>query len=513
MAAVTRQKIIVVGAGPVGALAALYAAKRGDDVEVYELRGDLRDASTIPLNFTKSINLALSERGINSMKMAQCEGLLEAVLNETIPMHGRMIHGENNGKVSEESQAYDVHGRFIRAVDRHGLNNRMLDELEKMPNVQFFFNHKLTGADFKQNLAWFERREAAGSASKQDGSKPHSEEIQVPFDFMIGADGAHSSVRYNLMKYARMNYQQEYIDTLWCEFLIEPQKTAQGSQHAISPNHLHIWPGGSFMFIAIPSLDKSFTCTLFLPALKFEWLDAHPESLIPFFRENFPGVVSDLIPEEEIKRQYNSNPHLPLISIKCTPYHHGSSVVILGDAAHAMVPFYGQGMNAGLEDVRVLFDHLDAHTASVVSSNSARAEARAAALETYTAQRHPDAVSINDLALRNYKEMNHDVTSPIYMLRKRIEESLNTYFPKSGWATQYSRVSFGNERYSDVQKSAQRQGRILTRVMGALPVVMAGVGWAAWWAWRVNRAVGEVAPGRSLSWLGTRIEELGKSIK
>jgi kynurenine 3-monooxygenase len=477
MAVETRQKTIVVGAGPVGSLAALYAAQRGDDVELYELRGDLRDPKTVPLNFTKSINLALSERGINSIKHANCPGLLESVLAETIPMHGRMIHGERNGKIFEASQAYDIHGRFIRACDRAGLNKQLLDELEQMPNVKLFFNHKLVGADFKRNLAWFETRDSPNTAPNvtSNGGKKATIEVEVPFDFMIGADGAHSSVRYHLMKYARMDYQQEYIDTLWCEFHMTSDSSSGEPKFKISPHHLHIWPCGSFMFIAIPSADKSFTCTLFMSASKFEQLDTHPEDLIPFFKKNFPGVAGELIPGEEIQREYKENKHLPLISIKCLPYHYDSSIVILGDAAHAMVPFYGQGMNAGLEDVRVLYAILDKYSGD-----------RSKALSEYTSQRHPDAVSISSLALRNYQEMSHDVTSPIYLLRKYIEERLSAYLPSLGWATQYSRISFGNERYSEVEKAAKRQSLMLLRTIG----LFAGVGgtWVALWLWRWNRA-------------------------
>ncbi|QDS68654.1 kynurenine 3-monooxygenase, mitochondrial precursor (Biosynthesis of nicotinic acid protein 4) [Venturia effusa] len=470
MATGNPQKTLVIGAGPVGALAALYAANRGDEVEVYELRGDLRDASTVPLNFTKSINLALSERGINSMRNAKCPGLLDAVLAETIPMYGRMIHGEKQGKIFEESQAYDIHGRYIRAVDRAGLNKRLLDELEKMPNVSFKFNHKFTGADFTKKIARFEQKTSPktdhAANPTQTESPRRGVEIEVKFDFMIGADGAHSAVRNHLMKFARINYEQEYIDTLWCEFHIEPKKTADGYDFAISPNHLHIWPGGEFMFIAIPSLDKSFTCTLFLPESRFKELSENPSTIIPFFKQNFPGVVPDLISEEDIRKQYDTNPHLPLISIKCTPYHYGSSAVIIGDAAHAMVPFYGQGMNAGLEDVRVLYECLDEFLPS--SATSQRDRLRSGALELYTKTRTPDAHAINDLALKNYQEMRSDVTSPLYLARKFIEERLYAWVPSWGWATQYSRVSFGNDRYSEVEARARKQTKILSVCMGVV---------------------------------------------
>ncbi|KAI4250210.1 MAG: hypothetical protein L6R40_000383 [Gallowayella cf. fulva] len=466
-----RQKVLVVGAGPVGALAALYAAGRGDDVEVYELRDDLRDPSTTPLNFTKSINLALSERGVNAMRHARCEGLLDAVIDESIPMHGRMIHGQSrDGKLYEEPQVYDAQGRYIRAVDRAALNKRLLDYLEQMPNVSLHFNHKLTGADFRKNVAWFEQQTVpkidhaqnpTGNATEKT-RKGRSEEISVHFDFMIGADGAHSAARFHMMKFARLAYQQEYIDTLWCEFHINPRTS--DSSFAISPDHLHIWPGGSYMFIAIPSLDKSFTCTLFAPESYFTALaPLSSEEFVSSFSSRFPGVCPELISPEELYKQFIENPHLPLLSIKCTPYHYRSSVVILGDAAHAMVPFYGQGMNAGLEDVRVLFDFLDAYDVynDTPKLATTRKERRAGALNAYTSQRTPDAAAINDLALRNYQEMSAGVRSPVYRLRKWLEETVSVYLPTVGWSTQYSRVSFGNQRYSEVERATARQGKIM----------------------------------------------------
>ncbi|KAL2258600.1 hypothetical protein VTK26DRAFT_8049 [Humicola hyalothermophila] len=482
-----KQKIVVIGAGPVGSLAALYAAARGHDVEIYELRSDLRDPSTTPLNFTKSINLALSERGINAMRHAGQPKLVDHILGLTIPMRGRMIHGRRaNGQLYEESQEYDVHGRAILAIDRGNLNKRLLDILEEMPNVTFFFNHKLTGADFRNNKAWFEVRDDGKS---NQGQRPR--EIQIEFDLMLGADGAHSAVRYHMMKFTRMDYQQMYIDTLWCEFQIRPKTTAPDAslneKFAISPNHLHIWPGHDFMFIAIPSSDGSFTCTLFAPASLYEHLESDPSGLLipPFFDRYFPGVTA-LIPPAELIASFRSNPHLPLISIKCSPHHCGGSAVLLGDAAHAMVPFYGQGMNAGLEDVRILFDILDKHarldelsSVNATTSPSFSDASRARALAEYTAVRVPDAHAINDLALQNYVEMRAGVLSPLYRLRKWLEEALSKYVPSLGWQTKYARVSFGNQRYSEVVARSEYQGRMLVRgFVGLLGVpVLAGGLW------------------------------------
>ena len=403
-------------------------------------------------------------------------------------------------------------------MDRALLNKRLLDYLGKMPNVTFHFNNKLTGADFNKDVAWFEKRSStpktdhAQNPTQQNTGKEHQDcasEISVPFDILIGADGAHSSTRYHMMKFAQVNYQQEYIDTLWCEFLIPPDATT--GSFAISPNHLHIWPGKSFMFIAIPSLDKSFTCTLFAPSTRFADLAASSDSLLPFFQHNFPGVCPELISPDDLHRQFLENPHLPLISIKCTPYHYRSSVVILGDAAHAMVPFYGQGMNAGLEDVRVLFDFLDRHGVYDPSLRDTmpREEARANALLEYTMQRTPDASTINDLALRNYEEMRSSVVSPLYRLRKWVEERVNKHIPSLGWRTQYSRVSFENERYSDVEKAVQRQGRILMGVLGLGLVGLGSVG--GWWWWQLKQAIppGRLA-ARWFTWAAKRSKEIGR---
>ncbi|CAG8979409.1 hypothetical protein HYALB_00010500 [Hymenoscyphus albidus] len=443
-----RQKTVVIGAGPVGTLAALYAAQRGHEVEIYELRSDLRDPSTIPLNFTKSINLALSERGINAMRQSDRPDLLNRIFSETIPVYGRMIHGKkDSGVLYQQSQAYDIHGRAIYAVDRGGLNAALLDELDTMPNVKVIFNHKLTGADFKKHKAWFE---VIGSTTTPNTGR--NREIEIDFDLMIGADGAHSAARYHMMKYSRMDYQQEYIDTLWCEFQIPARTVLKGekedSKFSISPNHLHIWPGKDFMFIAIPSSDGSFTCTLFMPSANFDGLEADPTQVPKFFDENFPGVTTLIAPANLIS-SFNENPHLPLINIKCQPHHYTDSIVIVGDAAHAMVPFYGQGMNAGLEDIRILFSFLDKHPS------------RRQALDEYSEYRKADAHVVNDLALENYVEMRASVVSPLYAARKWLEETLSVHVPSLGWQTKYARVSFGNERYSEVIRKSERQGKLI----------------------------------------------------
>ena len=440
--------------------------------------------------------------------------LIEKVLRGTIPMYGRMIHGKDRGQLYEAAQAYDVHGRVgtspsnmcpamlthrqaINAIDRGTLNNALLDELERTPNVKLFFNHKLTGADFRENKAWFERR-AFGETYKS-GPSNRAPEIEVSFDYLIGADGAHSATRFHMMKYARVDYQQEYVDTLWCEFRIPP--TDDGN-FRISPNHLHIWPGHEFMFIALPSSDKSFTCTLFAPAAHYSQLESTPQSLFEFFDFHFPGVCPELITPEALKEQFATNPHLPLISLKCKPHHFDSSVVIVGDAAHAVLPFYGQGLNAGLEDVRILFEHLDKHGVyDLTASLYSRASSRKLAFQTYTDQRSTDSYAINDLSKQNYIEMRWGVKSPLYKIRKSIEEALDRHVPRLGWQTQYARVSFSNQRYSEVIKAVRRQSLFLGVCFGS--VVVSSVGTMAILMWKYPRHFSPVKVVRHyLGWLG-----------
>ncbi|OAP62361.1 hypothetical protein AYL99_04564 [Fonsecaea erecta] len=478
------KKVVVVGAGPVGSLAALYAASRGAVVEVYELRDDLRNVDTTPLNFTKSINLALSERGINAIRSAGTPGLLDKILERTIRMYGRMIHTRSStGAFLQQSQAYDVHGRFQRSVDRGELNKVLLDQLDSLPNVKFFFQHKMTGADFRKKKAWFEVTDK-NSATPSD----RPQEIEVSFDFCIGADGAHSATRHHMMKFARMDYHQIYIDCLWCEFTMPPAKEGGFGGFAMPPTYLHIWPAGSFMFIALPNLDSTFVCTLFGPVELFTQLEnGTDDELVSTFDKYFPGV-STFIPPADLVAQFKRNPHLPLINIKCSPHHYQDSVVVVGDAANAMVPFYGQGMNAGLESVRVLFSKLD------------ESPDRAEALAKYSAERTEDAHVIADLALANYIEMRSSVTSPLYKLRKYIEERLDKYVPSWGWATQYARVSFSNMRYSEVIKRSKSQKRILTTLLLAATgtgVVgsVAGV-WLLWTRLRVQKVFGLPWSGR-----------------
>jgi kynurenine 3-monooxygenase len=237
--------------------------------------------------------------------------------------------------------------------------------------------------------------------------------------------------------------------------------------------------------------DGSFVCTAFLPSKQFQILERDPSKVPAFFDEHFPGVTR-LISPEDLVHYFQLNPHLPLVSIKCSPFHFSSSAVILGDAAHAMVPFYGQGMNAGLEDVRILFEMLDQHLGSsskvktgAEEGNTASTKLLASALAQYSRARVPDAHAINDMALQNYVEMRASVVSPAYRLRKLLEEALSVYLPGLGWQTRYARVSFGTDRYSRVLARSEWQGRVLSRITTGAAVLplLYGAG-VLWWRYR-----------------------------
>ncbi|KAJ8103883.1 hypothetical protein POJ06DRAFT_264716 [Lipomyces tetrasporus] len=424
--------VAIVGAGPVGSLAALYFANEGWNVSLYDRRNDprLEKVQGSTSSTGKSINLALSHRGIEGLKGASMK-LSDMVTSNVVPVYGRMIH---DTKGRQESQPYDVHGQHINAVDRGWLNVVLLDEIDERPNVELKFGHRLLRCDFDAKRVKF---------ITKDG------EVDVNADLVVGADGAHSAVRNQLMRAARVDFEQKYIDALWCEISIPARVTEHGrEEYPLDPNHLHIWPRKTFMLMSLANIgdDKSFTGTLFMPQSNFDDI-TYPQDLLDFFRTHFPDVIP-LIGEEYLVQQFFSNPKGSLVSIKCTPYHYLDRCVLIGDAAHAMVPFYGQGMNCGFEDVQQLFMHLKANN-TVYSG-----------LETYTLARRQDLFAISDLAMANYVEMRSSVTSKMYLARKHTEEFLYKYFPGLGVRTLYNMVSFSSVPYHIALKRSIRQGQI-----------------------------------------------------
>ncbi|KAG8833524.1 kynurenine 3-monooxygenase, mitochondrial precursor [Serendipita sp. 399] len=465
----------------------------------------------------------MSSRGITAIRAID-EGIADRFLQAAIPMHGRMIHPKNG---NEQSQIYDVNGQWINSIDRALLNEDLLNELTTK-SIPVAFHHKLLYADFEGKRLTFR-----DTTCEKDST--------VPYDLCIGADGAYSAVRRQLMRVVRMDYQQEYIPHEYIELRVAPGVGPDGStQYRLHPNHLHIWPRHSFMLIALPNKvsaslfglsersakraapcpnqDKSFTSTLFAPTSEFDKLKNASE-FIDWFRSHFPDAV-DLIGESRLIEDYKRNPRSPLIHIKvgfadspvsfpssppthvtlpkARPYHYKDGVVILGDAAHAMVPFYGQGLNCGLEDVRVLDVLLQKHFVDPAKSvpQGTVDEALASALKEYTDSRHEDLNAICDLAMANYEEMRHAVTTPLYKLRKRMDGFLSrltpfiafeafssrlrreTFLPTPrGWLALYTMVTFRPDiSYAEVRRKARRQDMIINTFAWAGLMLAVGTG-------------------------------------
>ncbi|KAK4574354.1 kynurenine 3-monooxygenase, mitochondrial precursor [Recurvomyces mirabilis] len=363
------------------------------------------------------------------------------------------------------------------SIDRVTLTELLLNELDSLPNVKLFFRHKITAVDLERQQVQV-TDESLGGRPGQNHRSEQQNISQHVFDLLLGCDGTYSAVRASMMRSSRLDYSQTLVDALWCQFTIPAATTGSyttpsaSKGFSVSPEHLHIWPNNEMMFMAIPAADKSTAGTLFASLSTFAELERDPSQVAHFFKRNFPGAA-ELIGLEGIRKQFEMNAHEPLISIKCSPHVYGSCAAILGDAAHAMVPFYGQGVNAGLEDVQVLFRCLD--------ESEALGSGLVHALECYNAERVADAHAINDLALSNYWEMRAGVRSRYHLLHKALEEFIARYAPFTGFVTQYSRVSFSNQRYSKIVSAMalqrKRLARAITAMFGPLVILLA---WLVW---------------------------------
>jgi kynurenine 3-monooxygenase len=421
-----RKHIAIVGAGLVGSLLSVYMAKRGYKVSLFERRQDMRKGKT---EGGRSINLALSNRGLRALEEV---GLAEVLKKVAIPMHGRMVH-DLQGNLS--FLPYGKEGQFINSISRTALNIVLMDEAEKN-GVNLFFNHRCTNVDFDRTSLTLQ---SIGAASSQT----------FDFDVIIGADGAFSAVRSTMQITDRFNYSQHYIEHGYKELHIP---SGRSGEFLLNKHALHIWPRESFMMIALPNTDGSFTCTLFFPfegELSFSSL-ADGNHVKNFFKKTFPDALA-LMPD--LWEDYNSNPVSSLVTVRCFPWRRNNTFLV-GDAAHAIVPFYGQGMNAGFEDCRILND--------LLSSNNDDWEK---SLTDFQNDRKPDADAIAQLAFDNFIEMRDLVDDPEFLLRKKIEAKLHALYP-ARWIPLYSMVTFNdNIRYADAYSTGQKQLRIMKDVM------------------------------------------------
>ncbi len=425
------EKIIIVGAGLVGSLHAILMAKKGFDVEVYERRPDLRN---IELQGGRSINLALSTRGWKALKMAGIANEIEGIC---IPMHGRKMHAVDG---TLTYQAYGKENEAIYSVSRGDLNKRMLLNASKYENVKFFFNHRCTDVDLDNATAHF--LDDNGNKVEAKGSR------------IFGTDGAFSAVRLRMMKTDRFNFNQEYLTHGYKELLLPANPDGT---HMIDKNVLHIWPRGEYMLIALPNYDGSYTCTLFFPydgEYSFNSIQTK-EQVEDFFNKVFPDFA-EIMPN--LADEYFQNPTASLVMTQCEPWNYQDKVMLMGDAAHAIVPFYGQGMNAGMEDCSVFQEMLEAYD-----------DDWKGLFHAYSKQRKPDGDGIRELALRNYIEMRDLVGDPDFLLRKKIEKKIFDKYPDK-WMPLYSQVTFSHIRYSEALATGIKQEKIMDEIM-AMPEI------------------------------------------
>ncbi|KAM0749759.1 FAD/NAD(P)-binding domain-containing protein [Meredithblackwellia eburnea MCA 4105] len=499
-------RVAVVGAGLVGSLCAAMLASRGWTVDLYESRPDprLAPASTR----ARSINLALSPRGIEALKSVN-EELAARILARGVPMRGRMLHHKprkTGGETRTEAQDYGVfaEGEWINSISRTLLGIYLLDHLDGLPrdgrgSVKVHFGTKLLEMDMRK-----EKGVSLMVATKDGG--PRTEH----FDLVIGADGAYSQVRRQMLRGTRFEFSQSFAKHCYLELSIAP---GPDSTFSMPPNFLHIWPRGEFMLIALPNADKSFTLTLFAPKETFEKLQLDSEDaksehpVVSLFRKEFPDAF-ELMGEADLLASWNNNPKDGLITIECSPYHYLDKALLLGDASHGMVPFYGQGMNCGFEDVRVLstiLDHFSAspsslppaplpyspHTHLPSPSSPSRLNPLARSLATYTEIRTPSLKAIQQLAHSNYAEMASKVADPLYVLRLSLDRLLSNFFTVFGtkegggrggtWESLYRMVTFRyGLAYEEAIRRRRWQGRVLEAVIGGSITGVAVVGLQLW---------------------------------
>lgn len=389
----------------------------------------------------RSINLALSNRGIRALEEV---GLADELKKVAIPMHGRMMH-DKQGKLS--SFAYGKEGQFINSVSRSGLNVVLMNEAERL-GVEFRFEQRITKVDLERTTLEAGSRQAAVGSYQQSETDNRQPETST-FDLIIGADGAFSSVRGSFQLTDRFDYEQDYIDHGYKELHIP---AGVNSSFQLEKTYLHIWPRESFMMIALPNPDGSFTCTLFFPFEGNPSFDSvkTKQDVEKFFEETFPDAKK-LMPD--LLQDFEVNPTSSLVTIKCYPWVRNKTLLI-GDAAHGIVPFYGQGMNAGFEDCRILNDLLNQHQ-----------DNWGVVLPEFQKFRKPDTDAIAQLALDNFIEMRDLVADADFLLRKKIEGKLYELFPDK-WIPLYPMVTFMDAmRYSDALRIGRKQKKIMDEVM------------------------------------------------
>jgi kynurenine 3-monooxygenase len=423
-------KITLIGAGLVGPLLAIGLVKRGLTVDIYERRPDMR---RVRISAGRSINLALSVRGIHALNAA---GLWDEMRKIAIPMKGRMMHSADS-RLTFQPYGKDE-SEVIYSISRADLNIALLNAAEAA-GVKIHFQQRCTGSDPKTGNIQL-REERTGRERTIDST------------ISIGCDGSASAIRDTMLKFHRFNFSQQFLNYGYKELTIP---AGRGKKHALDANALHIWPRGHHMLIALPNIDGTFACILFLP---FDGSDSFaelttPETVTEFFQSRFPDA-SRLMPR--LTDNFFDNPTGSMVTIKCSPWHVEGRVLLLGDAAHAIVPFFGQGINCGFEDCTSLLDLVDQHAADWPLVFADFEQAR---------KINTDAIA--DMAVENFAEMRDHVADPRFLFRKKVELALENKYPRL-FVPRYSMVTFHRIPYAIALERGLTQDRILNELCGSI---------------------------------------------
>jgi len=420
------RSVTILGAGLVGSLLAIILRKRGYEVTIYERRPDMRKAN---IGAGRSINLAMSARGWKALDLAGLRQDMEAL---AIPMYGRYLHQADG---SAAFQQYGKNNEAIYSVSRGELNKKLMT-LAEQSGATIHFDHRCNKVDVANNIVYL--REA-------DGGKK-----TIQADLLFGADGAHSALRHSYIYTDRVNASQHYLEHGYKELSIPPMP--DGTLQ-MEKNALHIWPRKNFMLIALPNTDGTFTCTLFFPfegEPSFDTLKTK-DDVLKFFKEQFPDAVP-MMPT--LLNDFFENPTSSLITTHIQPWHYKDKNALIGDAAHAIVPFYGQGMNAGFEDCTVLAGLIDKYGDDWTTI-----------LNEYDNKRKPNGDAVARLALLNFVEMRDKVADPAFLERKKIEKELGKRYPDQ-FISVYEMVSFSHTPYDTAMRCIEAQDRLLGHIMG-----------------------------------------------
>jgi kynurenine 3-monooxygenase len=441
------QKILIIGAGLCGSLLALRMAQRGYQVQLVEKRPDLRDSTQ---DAGRSINLSLSDRGLKGLRLA---GIEEDARKLCIPMLGRMIHDKKGNTFMSNYSGRD--GEYINSISRPGLNMLLLNAAEAMPNVNITFNKGCTQVDLENAVATF----------KDYTTK---EETTYSGDIILGTDGAGSVVRKAMFNDRNFlfSFSQNWLTHGYKEITIP---ATEGGGYRTEKGALHIWPRGEDMLIALPNLDGSFTVTLFAPYSNSDYCFDNlttPEMVMEYFTKEYPDAVA-LMPN--LVEEFFDNPTGPLGTIKCSPWNSFGKTCLLGDSAHAIVPFYGQGMNASFEDVVVFDETLEKHESKTAKSNDWKS-----IFNAYEKARKQDTDAIADLAVDNFHEMKEHTASPLFQQKRKIEMAFESQFP-TAYFSKYSLVTFNEDvSYHEAMTKGRAQDKTILNLLddGMLPDTM-----------------------------------------